>query len=106
MKSEMTVQENSFKSFAPKKVFSLFLCLALVLCMSCVCFADETTTVAGVADFQNVIDAMTSQINIETIFSVVAALIGVCIGMVFVWWGVRKIASMVMSAFKKGKLSV
>lgn len=58
------------------------------------------------SDFTAVLTALQSQISVSTIVEVLAVLAGAAIGMVFMWWGVRKIAKTLMSAFKKGKLSV
>jgi len=49
---------------------------------------------------------VTSQISVSTIIEVLAYAAGLAIGMVFVWWGVRKAAGVIMSAFRKGKLSL
>lgn len=56
--------------------------------------------------WKSVIDAMAAQISVSTVVGVLAALVGASIGLVFMWWGVRKMARALMSAFKKGKLSV
>ena len=58
------------------------------------------------ADFQSVIDALTGQISVTTVVGVLASVVGACIGLVFMWWGLRKTIGAIMSAFKKGKLSV
>ena len=58
------------------------------------------------ADWSEVITAMTSQISVETIVGVLATLVTAGIGLVFMWWGVRKAASSLMAAFRKGKMSI
>lgn len=50
--------------------------------------------------------AMTSQISVSTVVAVLASTTGAAIGLVFMWWGVRKLARVLMSAFRRGKLSV
>ena len=57
------------------------------------------------SDFQAVITAITGQIDVTTVVGVLAAAAGICIGLVFMWWGVRKVTRMVMSAFRKGRIS-
>lgn len=57
-------------------------------------------------DIQSVITSATSQISVSTVVTVLGGIVGICIGLVFMWWGVRKGARMLMSAFKKGRLSV
>ena len=50
-----------------------------------------------------VVEAMTSQISVTTVVGVIASVVGAGIGLVFMWWGVRKAMSSLMNAFKKGK---
>ena len=64
------------------------------------------TTVVTSSDFNSVISAMTSQLSVSTVVEVLAYAIPVCIGLVFMWWGVRKVAGMLMRAFKRGKLRI
>lgn len=66
-------------------------------------FLAETVTAAP-SDFAPVLDALTSQISIGSVVSVIAAVIGAGIGLVFLWWGVRKAVRAIMAAFKSGKL--
>ena len=63
-------------------------------------------TVVSAADWQSVITAMTSQISVQTVVGVLATLITAGVGLVFMWWGVRKALSSLMAAFRKGKLSI
>lgn len=58
------------------------------------------------ADWASVISAMTAQISVATIVGVLAAIVASCIGIVFLWWGVRKAVRALMAAFRKGKVSV
>ena len=58
------------------------------------------------ADWASVISAMTAQISVATIVGVMATIIAACIGIVFMWWGVRKAVRALMAAFRKGKISV
>lgn len=68
-------------------------------------FLTGTGTVT-VADFQSVIDALTAQISVSSVVGVLSATVGICIGLVFMWWGVRKALRALMSAFKRGKASL
>lgn len=65
-----------------------------------------TTTVVDPTAWQSVIDALTAQISVTTLMTVIAAVVTAGIGLVFAWWGVRKVTRGIMSAFKKGKLAV
>lgn len=58
------------------------------------------------ADWASVISAMTAQISVATIVGVLATIVAACIGIVFMWWGVRKAVRALMAAFRKGKISV
>lgn len=68
--------------------------------------AEGTTSLTKFEDWSSLISAITAQVNVNTIVAVLAGTITACIGMVFMWWGVRKGARMLMGAFKKGKLRV
>lgn len=54
--------------------------------------------------FKSVIDAVTAQISVTSVVEVLAYAVPICIGLVFMWWGVRKVTRMIMGAFRKGKL--
>ena len=56
--------------------------------------------------WSSVIEALTAQISVSTIVGVLATLVTAGIGLVFMWWGVRKALRSLMSAFKKGKMSL
>lgn len=69
-------------------------------------FALTGSTTVTASDWQAVITAITSQISVSTVVAVLASLVTACIGLVFMWWGVRKMARAIMSAFKRGKLRI
>ena len=62
------------------------------------------TTVVSSSDWASVIEAMTGQISVSTVVGVLATLVGAGIGLVFMWWGVRKASRSLMAAFRSGKL--
>lgn len=64
-----------------------------------------TETAIGWNDLSSVLTAITGQISVNTVIAVVAGAIGASIGLVFMWWGVRKLIRVIMSAFRKGRLS-
>lgn len=66
----------------------------------------SASTVVSPSDWASVLTALTSQISIGTIVGVLASCIGSGIGIVFMWWGVRKLIRVLMGAFRRGKLSV
>ena len=65
----------------------------------------ETTVISSTA-FTSVITALQEQISVATIVEVLAVAAGVAVGLAFMWWGVRKLTRVLMSAFKKGKVSL
>lgn len=58
------------------------------------------------ADWKPVIDALTAQVSVSQIITVLAGLVVSGIGLVFMWWGVRKALRSLMAAFRKGKMSL
>lgn len=52
----------------------------------------------------SVISPITEAVNISSISGVLAAAATTSIALVFMWWGVRKVTQVIMSAFRKGKL--
>lgn len=67
--------------------------------------ASGASTAVGWSDLSDVLTAITGQISVTTVIAVVAGAIGASIGLVFMWWGVRKLIRVIMNAFRSGKLS-
>lgn len=65
-----------------------------------------TETVVTAADWQSVITALTNQISVSTVVATLGVTVGACVGLVFMWWGLRKGVGALMAAFKKGKVSL
>lgn len=65
----------------------------------------EATAISS-ADFTSVLTALQNQISVSTVVEVLVVVVGACVGLAFMWWGVRKLTRALMSAFKKGKVSV
>ena len=68
--------------------------------------ASSTATAVTASDWESVITAMTGQVSVATIVGVLATVVAACIGIVFMWGGVRKAVRALMAAFRKGKISV
>ena len=60
--------------------------------------------VVTASDWSSVISAMTSQISVSTVVSVLATLVTAGIGLVFLWWGVRKAVGSLMGSFRSGRI--
>lgn len=65
-----------------------------------------TATAVGADAWSSVMDALTAQVSVSTIVGVLVTLVTAGIGLVFMWWGVRKALRSLMSAFRKGKMSL
>lgn len=65
----------------------------------------DTTAITS-ADFTSVLTALQAQISVATVVEVLAVTATACVGLAFMWWGVRKVVRALMSAFKKGKVSL
>ena len=65
-----------------------------------------STTAISSSDFTSVLQALQNQISVSTVVEVLVVLVGACVGLAFMWWGVRKLTRALMSAFKKGKVSL
>lgn len=93
-----------------KKVFaSLALALTVVattVAAPATMLASETIDKFEASDWQPILNMLTEQINVGTIIGVLAAAIGAGLALVFMWWGIRKLIRVVMTAFKTGKLKI
>lgn len=56
------------------------------------------------ADWASVITAMTGQISVSTVVATLATLVTAGIGLVFMWWGVRKAVGSLMGSFRSGRI--
>lgn len=65
---------------------------------------DEASTVVSFTTFKSVIDAITAQVSVANIVSVLAAAAAIAITFVFMWWGVRKVTRMVMGSARSGSI--
>lgn len=84
---------------------SVFTAAMLFCCGAFSCFAAEGTVVSS-SDWSSVITAITDQISVQTIVGVLGVAVAACVGLAFMWWGLRKAIGMLMAAFKKGKVKV
>ena len=66
--------------------------------------SDPVSKVVTASDWASVITAMTSQISVSTVVGVLATLVTAGIGLVFLWWGVRKAVSSLMGSFRSGRI--
>lgn len=55
-------------------------------------------------DYETVINSITAELNTGGITTVLTYAAGIAVGMVFLWWAVRKATSIIKRAFMRGKL--
>lgn len=61
-------------------------------------------TDSSAIDWTPILNALSSGLSSSEIIAIIAAGLGVSVGMVILWWGSRKLVKMVMSAFQSGKI--
>lgn len=66
----------------------------------------DTASVITSADWASVVSALTNQISVSTVVGVLATVAAACVGLAFMWWGVRKATSALMDAFRHGQVSL
>lgn len=78
--------------------------LAVSAVMELIPLSDTVSNVVTANDWASVISAMTSQISVSTVVGVLATLVTAGIGLVFLWWGVRKAVGSLMGSFRSGRI--
>lgn len=68
--------------------------------------AAATATPVGFSDIESILTAVTTQFSVSNIIAMIAGILGVTVGFVFLWWGVRKGFRAIVSAATKGKPKV
>lgn len=63
-------------------------------------------TTVGVETFKPVLDALTEQISVANVVTVVAGVVALGVGGIFMWWGVRKGWRFLINTTTKGRGSV
>lgn len=83
---------------------SAFDVLAVSAVLQLIPLTDPSSKVVTASDWAAVITAMTSQISVSTVVGVLATLVTAGIGLVFLWWGVRKAVGSLMGSFRSGRI--
>lgn len=83
---------------------SAFDVLAVSAVLQLIPLSDPVPSVVTAKDWASVIAAMTSQISVSTVVGVLATLVTAGIGLVFLWWGVRKAVGSLMGSFRSGRI--
>lgn len=83
---------------------SAFDVLAVSALLEVIPLGDTSPNVVTATDWATVINAMTSQISVQSVVGVLATLVTAGIGLVFLWWGVRKAVGSLMGSFRSGRI--
>lgn len=83
---------------------SVYGILPVSVALELIPLADPVPKVVTASDWASVITAMTSQISVTTVVGVLATLVTAGIGLVFLWWGVRKAVGSLMGSFRSGRI--
>ena len=83
---------------------SAFDVLAVSALLEVIPLSDSPSSVVTANDWASVIAAMTSQISVSTVVGILATLVTAGIGLVFLWWGVRKAVGSLMGSFRSGRI--
>lgn len=78
--------------------------LAVSAVLQLIPLSDSAPSVVTANDWASVISAMTSQISVSAVVGVLATLVTAGIGLVFLWWGVRKAVGSLMGSFRSGRI--
>lgn len=63
---------------------------------------DPVSTI-GFSDISSILSAVTAQFSVANIVAMIAGILGVTVGFVFLWWGARKGFRAIVGAATKGK---
>ena len=66
-------------------------------------FTLDASPAVSWSTFSDLITALTTQISVSTIMSVIVGVITITVGIAFMWWGARFASKKLMGALKKGK---
>lgn len=88
-----------------KKVFPVLTAFLLVPGMALAAEGDAAGGVFSTTELSTIIQTITSVVNVQSIVQMTAAMITACIGIVFMWWAIRKGIKVIMSAVRKGRVS-
>lgn len=83
---------------------SAFDVLTVSTALQLIPLTEPASKVVTASDWASVISAMTSQISVSTVVGVLATLVTAGIGLVFLWWGVRKAVGSLMGSFRSGRI--
>lgn len=81
-------------------------CLTVAAAFPAFAEAEASSSNVTAADWSSVIEALTAQVSVSTVVAALATFVAAGIGLVFMWWGLRKGIRSLMAAFRKGRMSI
>ena len=66
----------------------------------------DGATAISFSDLSSVLSALTAQFSVTTAIAVIAGVLGVTVGLAFMWWGARYVTRKIWAALKSGKITV
>lgn len=85
-----------------KVAVALMLCVVMAL-VAVPCLASSTPPPVTTSDIAGVMTPVTNQFSVSNIIEFLGYIIGACIGLVFLWWAIRKAWRAIMAAATRGK---
>lgn len=90
-----------------KKKILLVICAALVLALAAVpAFASSDPPAVSTTDISGIMSSVTSQFSVSNITTFIAYIITACVGLVFLWWAIRKAWRSITAAAMRGKARI
>lgn len=89
-----------------KKCFAMVATTALLLTMTVSNMAFAAATTPAPVDFSGLKTAVTSSFDMGQIAVIIAAILGICVTPVLLWWGGRKLVHAAQQALQRGKLKL
>ena len=100
---------NDFKEKCKQKASKVVAAVtggAVMLGGAVTALAADSADTEAVSAAKSILSSATGTLNIGNIVAIIGAGIGAVIGLFLAWWGARKLVRMLMTAFKKGKVSM
>jgi len=79
--------------------------MQMLMTMMAPLMAAATTEVSS-STIMDILSAVTDTFSVANIVGMIAGILGVTISFVFLWWGIRKGGSAIITAVKTGKFKI
>lgn len=100
-----------YKRVVSSKYFRFAMIIMMVAAIGCTfvigCSASDTSEVANaIAASETVFTEVKSVFNVANITTIIASAAGASVALVLMWFGVRKLVNVLMTAFRSGRISM